>query len=183
MPDFVESAKHFVSSAVSRTSWEAQKQMRVRGKQGEIDKLLDQRHQLLDELGQIAMTLYQQGNLPDPQLSRICAGIMELDNDVRNRETQLQDIKKEAYAGDQFAPTSTTDYAPSSFTPPSGGTASAGQAPKPGTQTHFLRGGAVVRVGDDHTLHPVRAAEIASDFELVAQLVKPAAMTGAHALA
>ncbi len=102
MPDFVESAKHFVSSAVSRTSWEAQKQMRVRGKQGEIDKLLDQRHQLLDELGQIAMTLYQQGNLPDPQLSRICAGIMELDNDVRNRETQLQDIKKEAYAGDQL---------------------------------------------------------------------------------
>ena len=137
MPDFVESAKHFVSSAVSRTSWEAQKQMRVRGKQGEIDKLLDQRHQLLDELGQIAMTLYQQGNLPDPQLSRICAGIMELDNDVRNRETQLQDIKKEAYAGDQFVPTSTTDYAPSSFTPPPGGTASAGQAPKPGTQTQI----------------------------------------------
>src|SRR5438876_5407536 len=95
MADFVESAKNLVSSAVSRTSWEAQKQMRVRGKQSEIDKLLDQRHQLLDELGQIAMTLYQQGSLTDPQLSRICASIMELDNDVRHGETQLQDIKKE----------------------------------------------------------------------------------------
>ena len=134
MPDFVESAKHFVSSAVSRTSWEAQKQMRVRGKQGEIDKLLDQRHQLLDELGQIAMTLYQQGSLADPQLSRICASILELDNDVRNRETQMQDIKKEAYAADQFAPVPTTDYTPPPFTSPSVGTASAGQAPRPGSQ-------------------------------------------------
>ena len=52
MADFVESAKNFVSSAVSRTSWEAQKQLRVRGKQNEIDKLMDQRRQLLDELGQ-----------------------------------------------------------------------------------------------------------------------------------
>src|SRR6266487_3498934 len=107
MADFVESAKNFVSAAVSRTSWEAQKQLRVRGKQGEIDKLVDQRHQLLDELAQIAMNLYQQGTLSDPQLSRICASIMELDHDVRNREAQLQDIKKEAYIGDQSVPGAT----------------------------------------------------------------------------
>ncbi len=116
MADFVESAKNFVSSAVSRTSWEAQKQMRVRGKQGEIDKLVDQRRKLLDDLGQQAMTLYQQGMLPDPQLSRICAGIMELDNDLREREGQLQDVKKEAYQ--EPAQNPTANYAPP-FTPPS----------------------------------------------------------------
>ena len=55
MADFLESAKSMVNAAVSRTSWEAQKQMRVRSKQTEIDKLLAQRQQLLDELGQIAM--------------------------------------------------------------------------------------------------------------------------------
>ena len=104
MADFVESAKNFVSAAVSRTSWEAQKQMRVRGKQSEIDKLVDQRHQLLNELAQVAMNLYQQGALSDAPLSRICASIMELDHDVRNREDQLQEIKKEAYVGDQSAP-------------------------------------------------------------------------------
>lgn len=114
MADFVESAKNFVSSAVSRTSWEAQKQMRVRGKQGEIDKLVDQRRRLLDDLGQQAMTLYQQGMLPDPQLSRICAGILELDNDLRVREGQMQDIKKEAYQ--EPAQTPTTNYAPPPFT-------------------------------------------------------------------
>ncbi|HEX4208417.1 MAG TPA: hypothetical protein VHZ51_30270, partial [Ktedonobacteraceae bacterium] len=43
MSDFVESARHFVNSAVSRTGWEAQKQLRLRNKQGEIDKLLEQR--------------------------------------------------------------------------------------------------------------------------------------------
>ncbi len=58
MADFLESAKSMVNAAVSRTSWEAQKQMRVRSKQTEIDKLLAQRQQLLDELGQIAMNLY-----------------------------------------------------------------------------------------------------------------------------
>jgi hypothetical protein len=122
MADFVESAKNMVSKAVSRTSWEAQKQMRVRGKQGEIDKLLDQRHRLLDELGQVAMNLYQQGNLSDSQLGRICAGIMELDHDVKNREEQLQELKKEPFPADQSAPGPVTDYSPPAYnaSPPSG---------------------------------------------------------------
>src|SRR5437867_5728970 len=107
MADFVESAKNMVSSAVSRTSWEAQKQLRVRSKQSEIDKLLDQRQQFLDELAQIVMNLYQQGKLSDQQLSRLCASIQELDHDVTNRETQLQEIKNEVYPANQFAPAST----------------------------------------------------------------------------
>jgi hypothetical protein len=75
MADFLESAKSMVNAAVSRTSWEAQKQLRVRSKQTEVEKLLEQRQQLLDELGQIAMNLYQQGKLTDQQLSRLCASI------------------------------------------------------------------------------------------------------------
>jgi hypothetical protein len=118
MADFVESAKNIVSKAVSRTSWEAQKQMRVRGKQGEIDKLVDQRHRLLDELGQVAMNLYQQDSLSDPQLARICASIMELDHDVKSREGQLQELKKEAFPADQSAPGPVADYTPPTFTPP-----------------------------------------------------------------
>ncbi|GCE27982.1 hypothetical protein KDA_34660 [Dictyobacter alpinus] len=112
MSDFLSSAKNFVNSAVSRTSWEAQKQMRVRSKQTEIDKLLEQRHQLMDELGQVAMNLYQQGSLSDSQLSRLCASIFELDHDLRSRETQLQDAKNEAYPADQFGPEPTMNYAP-----------------------------------------------------------------------
>jgi len=112
MADFLESAKSMVNAAVSRTSWEAQKQMRVRSKQTEIDKLLEQREHLLDELGQIAMNLYQQGKLTDQQLSRLCASIQELDHDAQNRETQLQEIKSEVYQANQFAPASTPDYTP-----------------------------------------------------------------------
>jgi len=112
MADFLESAKSMVNAAVSRTSWEAQKQLRVRSKQTEIDKLLEQREHLLDELGQIAMNLYQQGKLTDQQLSRLCASIQELDHDAQNRETQLQEIKSEVYQANQFAPTSTPDYTP-----------------------------------------------------------------------
>ncbi len=121
MADFVESAKNFVSSAVGRTSWEAQKQMRVRGKQNEIDKLVDQRHKLLDELGQIAMNLYQQGMLSDQQLAGICAKIMQIDQDVRVREEQLQEVKKEGYVGDSSAPGSAPagNYGTPPFTPPS----------------------------------------------------------------
>lgn len=119
MSDFLSSAKNFVNSAVSRTSWEAQKQLRVRNKQGEIDKLIEQRHQLMDELGLVAMNLYQQGSLTDTQLSRICAGIFELDHDLRTREQQMQEVKNEAYPVDQFAPDPTVNYAPpSSATPP-----------------------------------------------------------------
>ncbi|HEY7419022.1 MAG TPA: hypothetical protein VH593_27825 [Ktedonobacteraceae bacterium] len=120
MSDFVESAKNFVNSAVSRTGWEAQKQLRVHGKQGEIDKLLEQRQKLLDEMVQAAMSLYQQSMLSDPQLSRLCASVLELDNDVRKREQQLQDIKNEPYPAEQFAPGPTANYTPppSSSTPP-----------------------------------------------------------------
>jgi hypothetical protein len=114
MSDFMESAKNFVNSAVSRTSWEAQKQLRLRGKQGEIDKLLEQRGQLVDQLTQTAMSLYQQGALSDQQLSRLCAGIFELDHDLRTHETQIQDIKNEAYPADQFAQGPTANYAPPS---------------------------------------------------------------------
>ena len=131
MADFLESAKSMVNAAVSRTSWEAQKQMRVRSKQTEIDKLLAQRQQLLDELGQIAMNLYQQGKLTDQQLSRLCASIQELDHDVQNRETQLQEIKSEVYQVNQFAPSSTPDYTP----PASSSTSSTTQASTAGAKS------------------------------------------------
>ncbi len=117
MSDFVESAKNFMNSAVSRTSWEAQKQLRLRSKQSELDKLWEQRQKLLDELGKVAMNLYQQGALTDSQLSRLCASIQELDSDARNRETQLQEIKNEPYPADSFAPTPTTDYTPPTSQP------------------------------------------------------------------
>ncbi len=130
MADFVESAKNFVSAAVSRTSWEAQKQMRVRGKQSEIDKLVDKRRQLLDELAQIAMNLYQQGALSDPQLANVCANIMQVDTEVRSREAQLQDIKKETFVGDQAGPPPANNYTAPPFTPPS----SSSQPPRPGVQ-------------------------------------------------
>src|SRR5260370_2959371 len=132
MSDFVESAKTSMNAAVSRISWEAQKQMRVRSKQGEIDKLMEQRHQLLDELGQGAMNLYQQGTLHDPQLPRLCASIIELDQDPGNRQVQLQDLKKEVYPANQFAPSPTINYAPPSVapTPPPGVGAQSSQSPQ-----------------------------------------------------
>jgi len=115
MADFVESAKNILGSAISRTGWEAQKQMRVRSKQGEIDKLLEQRRQLLEELVQAAMSLYTQNALQDPQLSRVCASILELDNDVESRDKQLQEVKSETYQ--TLQPASTTDYTPPPYTP------------------------------------------------------------------
>jgi hypothetical protein len=119
MSDFLDSAKNFIGSTVSRTSWEAQKQLRVHAKQKEIDKLVQQRQQLMDELGQVAMTLYQQGALTDTQLSRLCASVFELDHDLRTREQQFQDLKAENYPVDQFAPAPTTNYAPPTpATPP-----------------------------------------------------------------
>src|SRR2546430_12658829 len=131
MSDFVQSAKNMVSSAVSRTSWQAQKQLRVRSKQTEIDKLFEQRQQLLDELAEVAMNLYQQNKLTDQQLSRLCASIQELDHDVQNREVQLQEIKSEVYQVNQFAPSSTPDYTP----PASSSTSSTTQASTAGAKS------------------------------------------------
>ena len=133
MSDFVESAKSSMSAAVNRISWEAQKQMRVRNKQSEIDKLMEQRRQLLDELGQVAMNLYQQGMLHDPQLTRLCASIIELDHDAGNRQVQLQDLKKEAYPVNQFTPAPTLNYAPppvSPAPPPAPGSGPGTQPPR-----------------------------------------------------
>ena len=120
MADFLDSVKRGVSAAVSRTSWEAQKQMRIRSKQTEIDKLLEQREQLLNDLAQTAIDLYQKGVLTDSHLSRLCASIQELDHDVQNRETQLMDIKKEPYPAQQLAPAPMADYTPPTptYTPP-----------------------------------------------------------------
>lgn len=129
MSDFVESAKNFVSSAVNRTSWEAQKQLRLRGKQSEIDKLMEQRQQFSNEIVQIALNLYVQGNLTDTQISRLCASIIELDNDVKTHHDQLQEIKTEQFPADQFAPAPTTNYAPPPFSPPSSSASSQPNTP------------------------------------------------------
>ncbi len=138
MSDFVESAKNIVSSAVSRTSWQAQKQLRGRSKQTEIDKLFEQRQQLLDELAGVAMNLYQQNKLTDSQLSRLCASIQELDHDMQNREMQLQEVKSEMYPAAQLAPAPTTNYAPPpAYASPSQGAAQpsgAGPQPRPQSQ-------------------------------------------------
>src|SRR5712692_4674786 len=101
MADFLESAKSMVSAAVSRTGWEAQKQLRVRSKQSEVDKLLEQRRKLLDEMAMATMNMYVQGTLTDPQLSRLCASVLELDQDVKKREEALQEVKNEAYPTEQ----------------------------------------------------------------------------------
>lgn len=120
MADFLDSVRKGVSAAVSRTSWEAQKQMRIRSKQTEVDKLLEQREKLLNELAQAAIELHQKGLLSDGHLSRICASIQELDHDVQNREAQLTEIKKEAYPIQQLTPAPTADYTPPTpaYTPP-----------------------------------------------------------------
>ena len=120
MADFVENAKNMVSAAVSRTSWQAQKQLRVRGKQGEIDQLMEQRQHLLDELAKVAMDLYQQSRLSDAQLSRLCASIQELDSDMQKRQVQLAEIKSEVYVSNQFAPGATMNYTPPPVSPNSG---------------------------------------------------------------
>lgn len=138
MSDFIESAKNFVNAAVSRTGWEAQKQMRLRNKQGEIDKLLEQRQQLLNDLALTAMNLYQQGALSDAQLSRLCASVIELDHDVRSRETQLQDIKNEAYPADQFVQPNTPNYTPPPVNPTS---SSSTPPPPPPTSGHGSQAG------------------------------------------
>jgi hypothetical protein len=136
MSDFMESAKNLFNTAVSRTSWETQKQLRLRSKQTEIEKLMEQRRQLMDELGQVAMNLYQQGALTDSQLSRLCASIFELDHDAKTRETQLQEIKNEPYPADQLGPSPTMNYAPPSphqaAPPPPSSTSSPGAGPTAG---------------------------------------------------
>lgn len=130
MADFLESAKNMVNAAVSRTSWEAQKQLRVHSKQSEIEQLLEQRQHLLDELAKVAMELYQQGALTNQQLSRLCASIQELDSDVQNREAQLQQIKNEVYNPSQYGPAPTADYTPPPVSPTPGPSA----APPPAYQ-------------------------------------------------
>lgn len=131
MADFLDSVKKGVSAAVSRTSWEAQKQMRVRSKQTEVDKLLEQREKLLNDLAQTAIDLYQKGALTDGHLSRLCASIQELDHDVQNREVQLTEVKKETYPAQQLSPAPTSDYTPSvpTYTPPT--PAAPTSAPRP----------------------------------------------------
>ncbi len=139
MADFLDSVRKGVSAAVSRTSWEAQKQLRVRSKQTEIDKLLEQREKLLNDLAQTAIDLYQKGMLSDAHLSRLCASVQELDHDVQNRESQLLEIKKEVYPAQQLAPSQTSDYTPPvpTYVPPSAPPAGMPQqpvAPTPASQ-------------------------------------------------
>jgi hypothetical protein len=103
MGDFIETAKQKLGQGISRVSWEADKLRRTNAKQGEINKIKQDREQVIVDFSNTVLTMYRQGKLTDPQLQRFCERILELEREMTTKSAELEQIRAEMYPGPQDA--------------------------------------------------------------------------------
>lgn len=103
MSDFLESAKQKVGQAINRASWETQKRLRINSKQGELNKLKEERENVVESLTSAVMLLYRQGRLTDAQLRQYCERLVEMERETMLVSAQLEQIRAETYEGQQSA--------------------------------------------------------------------------------
>jgi hypothetical protein len=99
MSDFIETAKQKIGKGISRVSWEADKLRRTNGKQGEINKLKEERDQVIVDFSNTVLTMYRQGALTDPQLRQYCERILEVEREMTTKSAELEQIRDEMYPG------------------------------------------------------------------------------------
>jgi hypothetical protein len=99
MSDFIETAKQKIGKGISRVSWEADKLRRTNGKQGEINKLKEERDQVIVDFSNTVLTMYRQGALTDPQLRQYCERILEIEREMTTKSAELEQIRDEMYPG------------------------------------------------------------------------------------
>ncbi|HEU5368063.1 MAG TPA: hypothetical protein VFU69_06350, partial [Ktedonobacterales bacterium] len=99
MSDFIETAKQKIGKGISRVSWEADKLRRANAKQGEVNKLKEERDQVVVDFSNTVLTMYRQGTLTDPQLRQYCERILEIEREMTTKSAELEQIRDEMYPG------------------------------------------------------------------------------------
>lgn len=99
MSDFIETAKQKIGKGINRVSWEADKLRRANAKQGEVNKLKQERDQIIVDFSNTVLTMYRQGVLTDPQLRQYCERILEIEGEMTTKSAELEKIRDEMYPG------------------------------------------------------------------------------------
>lgn len=103
MSDFIETAKQKIGQGINRVSWEADKLRRANAKQGEVNKLKQDRDQVIVDFSNTVLTMYRQGVLTDPKLRQYCERVLEIESEMTTRSAELEQIRDEMYPGVQDA--------------------------------------------------------------------------------
>ncbi len=110
MPSLIDSMRQKADQA----ALEADKLVRIRREQGAIDQLRRDIKAQLDALGQAALAAYRASEIVHPQLVGICRQIEALNEQIRQREERIEQIRAEKLV--------TPPPAPPPLPPPAGPT-------------------------------------------------------------
>ena len=100
MPSIVDS----VRQQADKAAFEADKLIRIRREQAVIDQLRRDIKTQLDMLGQTALTVYRRGEVNHPELVAIGQQLDALDEQIRQRERAIEQIRAEQLAAASAQP-------------------------------------------------------------------------------
>jgi hypothetical protein len=138
MDDFLETAKQKLGRGITRVSWETDKLRRSQAKQGEVNKLKQDRDQVILDFSNTVLTLYRQGMLTDPKLQQYCERILEIEREMTTKSAELEQIRSEFYPGAQGARAGAGDAASAGASPKNAARQSAAGAPSAGRQVEMV---------------------------------------------
>lgn len=115
------SLKDKFAQAATLTKWKADQQMRIMKSQNHLREIEGQMNSQKNELAEMALTLYQQGNLPQEELQPFCTAIAQLQGQIQEVQGEIEQIKQEQPPDAQPAPVPApaATAIPDAFTVPS----------------------------------------------------------------
>jgi NADH pyrophosphatase NudC (nudix superfamily) len=96
MADFMDRVRQGFAKGVTTVSVKSKELLDTSKIKSQIADLEQRRKEALEELGNIAYTMYLAGTFVEERLKAKCAAISELDGQIRSRRSELADIHARA---------------------------------------------------------------------------------------
>ncbi len=92
-----------IRRGASKAAFEADRMLRVNRVQAAIDALRSQIGATTMKLGTDALGLHRSRGLQEAELTTVCQGILEMEEQIRTRQREIDEIKREVAPGDAVA--------------------------------------------------------------------------------
>ena len=96
MPDFLDKVKQSVGKGVTTVSVKSKEMVETAKLKSQVGELEHRRKEALEELGNIAYTMFLKDTFAEERLKAKCAGIFELDNQIKEKQKELAEVHTKA---------------------------------------------------------------------------------------
>jgi len=97
MPDFLDKVKQGLGKGVTTVSAKFKEMVETAKPKSQVRELEQRRRDALEGLGNIAYTMFLRSPFGEERLKAKCAGIVELDNQIKQRQKEFAEVHARAH--------------------------------------------------------------------------------------